>query len=253
MEKHLLEKYNDNPKLRALINLIPNIGGALDILLSEKGAKWREERLHKLLLELDAKIDEVKSDNDFDKKMEERFESEEFYDLLIQAMNSAIKTRHSQKISSYANILLNHIIQADNERFSSELIIATLDSLTMDEVVYLSELYKHKNGIELYVVFGTKIYQKKYQEWIQENGQVANKSEDLPIQCKFPFDIDLIWKLLASKNIINIDSEKRFGTFTYSHGNSMMTHSGQIQYSERITYSISDFGKEFIQWIVLKK
>jgi hypothetical protein len=45
MKKNLLEKYEDSNVLRALINLIPNIGGSLDILLSIKGSQWREERL----------------------------------------------------------------------------------------------------------------------------------------------------------------------------------------------------------------
>jgi len=253
MEKHLLEKYNDNPQLRALISLVPNIGGALDILLSEKGSKWREERLHKLLKELDAKIDLVKSDKYFADKMKERLVSEEFYDLLVQSMNSAIKTRQSQKIELYANILLNHIINANNENYSSELVIAILDSLTIDEITYLSELHKNKDKIELYVINGTKIHKEKYQNWITEHRKIANCSEELPSECKFPFNIELIWKLLTDKNIIDTVNDNRLGSFSYSYGDKWLNKSGQIQYSEKIIYSISDFGQEFINWILLKQ
>jgi len=252
MEKHLLEKYNDNPQLRALISLVPNIGGAIDILLSEKGAKWREERLQKLLKELDAKIDLVKSNEYFDANMKERLVSEEFYDLLVQSMNSAIKTRQSQKIEMYANILLNHIINANNKNYSSELMVAILDSLTIDEITYLSVLHKSQDKIELYVIHGTKIHKEKYQNWIKEHSKIANSSEEFPSECKFPFNIELIWKLLTDKNIISIVSENELGSFSYSYGNKWLVQSGEIQYSEKIIYSTSDFGQEFINWILLK-
>ena len=109
MEKKLVEKYSENHKVRALVNLIPHIGGALDVLLSEKGAKWRGERLMKLLSELDSRIGNLENSSLIEKIVNETKESEEFYDLLIQSLNSVIRTRHEEKISCYANILLNYI------------------------------------------------------------------------------------------------------------------------------------------------
>ena len=55
MDNKLLEKYEQSTIFRALVNLIPKVGDSLDILLSSKGSKWREERLKK------EKIDMIKS------------------------------------------------------------------------------------------------------------------------------------------------------------------------------------------------
>lgn len=251
MKNKHLEKYPDNFKVRALINLIPHIGGALDILLTEKGAKWREERINKLLSELDAKIEDVKSNGFSDEKINQKFESEEFYDLLIQAMNSSIRTRHSQKISYYSNILLNQIVLDHQTEFSSELMIATLDNLTIDEINYLTELFNNQNKIELRLVLGRLIYQEKYQDWIRINKKIANNGEELPEDCLFPFNVNLIWKLLSDKNLVNIDGSDQFGSFDYSYSAGLRT-SGQIKYSEKVIYSISEFGEQFIKWIIMK-
>jgi hypothetical protein len=62
MKNNLIEKYPNNYKLRAFVSLLPNIGGALDILLSEKGSKWREKRLIEFLTKLETRIENLESD-----------------------------------------------------------------------------------------------------------------------------------------------------------------------------------------------
>lgn len=252
MGQNLIEKYSDNPILRTLVSLIPNIGGALDILLTEKGAKWRAERLFKLLSELDCRIGNLEKEDGLNLKIKEELESEEFYDLLIQALNSVIRTRNTQKISCYANILFNHIINTESKQFSSELIIATIDNLTLYEIEYLSELFNSGNKITTYIVLGKEIHWEKYLSDIQKTGNIASQQDRLPKECLFAFDLSLIWKMLSDKNIVIIDKKEGFGNLSYTYGNSMMQRSSQITYTAKIEYKMSEFGYEFVKWILNK-
>jgi hypothetical protein len=146
--------------------------------------------------------------------------------------------------------LINSIIKTKNNQFSSELMIATLDNLTLDEIEYLSELKKASGQIELFVVLGTRIYWDKYLKNIEITGNVADKREELPNECLFPFDLNLIWKLLSDKNIITIDNIKEFGSLPYTSGSSNYRVSSYVQYTEKIVYKMTEFGNEFIKWII---
>jgi hypothetical protein len=249
MKEKLIEKYPDNYKLRALINLIPNIGGALDVLLTEKGNNWREQRLVEFLSNIESRIENLES-NITEKAINDLSNSEETYDLLIQSFNSVIRTRHSDKISFYANILVNHIISSENQRYSSELLISILDNLTMDEIKYLSALHNSINGFVTHKIFGLEVNWEKCQELIQVKRTAPDRKEDVDEECVFPHNVDLIWKLLRDKNIVIITKKEGFEYLKYSYGNSMSMVSSQITSTERKEYQISDFGKEFITWII---
>ena len=97
MNSDFFKGYGINNVPRALINLIPTIGDSLDILLSVKGLKWREERLKAFFLDLDKRVGKIENDEVI-KKISE---SEEFYDLIVLSMNSVVKTRHQKKIECY--------------------------------------------------------------------------------------------------------------------------------------------------------
>ena len=62
MDNKLLEKYEQSTIFRALVNLIPKVGDSLDILLSSKGSKWREERLKKEKIEYDKRMKQLDKD-----------------------------------------------------------------------------------------------------------------------------------------------------------------------------------------------
>ena len=240
MKRNLLEKYEENNVLRALVNFIPNIGGSLDILLSIKGSKWREERLKTFLADLDKRVGEIE-DQEVIKKISE---SEEFYDLIVLSMNSIIKTRHRKKIECYSNILLNSLV-LPKSKISSELLIATLDAITIDEIEYLSELKNNSNEIKIDIIEGKKIIWAKYLKHLQQTGK-----ENIPNESVFDFNIDLIWKLLNDRNLILTESKKEFKYLDYTYSTSMQSMQSSVLSTEKITYTMSDFGKEFINWVL---
>ncbi|SFB15954.1 hypothetical protein SAMN05660845_1914 [Flavobacterium swingsii] len=239
MDRNLLEKYEDSNVLRALVNFIPYIGGSLDILLSAKGSIWREERLKSFLSILDKRISELENQEVIIKISE----SEEFYDLLIQSMNSVIKTRHHEKIECYANILTNSLINHGSS-ISSELFISTLDIITIDEIKYLAELKKNSYQIHIEIIDRKKVLWQKYLNQLETTGD-TNVSDE----CIFKLDIDLIWKLLSDKNLITINGIKHHRDLDYTYSTRMSSIKSSVLSTKMISYNITEFGEEFIEWI----
>ncbi|MCA4782693.1 hypothetical protein IF125_10560 [Empedobacter stercoris] len=240
MEKSLLEKYEGSNTLRALVNLIPTIGGSLDILLSIKGSKWREDRLKEFLSHLDSRISEIES-LDLINKISE---SEEFYDLIVQSMNSVIKTRHREKIICYTNILICNLTNQES-KISSDLYVSILDSITIDEIKYLSALKDSNFQITFEKINGENVIWEMYKQHLEKTN--INK---IPENCLLKFDNELIWKILSDKNLILIESKKDFKYLPYTYSTSMSSLSSTITSSSSTTYKISEFGKDFINWIL---
>ena len=252
MSNKLIEKYPDNFRLRTLINLIPNIGGALDILLSEKGNKWREKRLTEFLSKLESRITSLESNISI-KAIEELSNSEETYDLLIQSFNSVIKTRHSEKTSAYANILINHISHTIKSTYSSEIMISVLDVITIDEIEYLSALHKSEEDFITHTIFGIEVVWTECLSSIQKLQKAPNNGNEISKNSKFKYSLKIIWKMLSDRNIIEIDSKSGFEDLNYFYGGSNFRHSGYITSTEKKVYKITEFGVEFINWISEQK
>jgi len=247
MNSDILEKYSNSPYLRAFVSLIPNIGGALDILLSEKGAKYREERLSNLLSHLDSRIEKLELASS---QIEERFSNEEFYDLFIHAVESSLKTRHVAKQVAYANILLNQVTPSENGLHNAELMMVTLDNLSIEEIRYLSELRTLSGQINVHLVYGEKVFLNECRDLLQAKGIEINSPKDIPEESKIHLPLDIIWKFLSDKNIVEINTDDRNGSLQYSYGSSNMMTRTHLAYDGQIEYKISEFGKEFITWII---
>ena len=245
MEKNLIEKYEGKYKIRALINAIPYIGGALDLLLSEKGAVYREERIELFLNQLNERLGQIE-ENEIQTEI---MNSEEFYDLMIQTMNSVIKTRHKEKIEYFSNILSNHIQKEKKSEINCELMISILESLTIDEIHYFSELSKDQNEIQLYNILGTKIIWSRYLDHIKKTGSIASRKNQLPQESIFDCQMDVIWQMLNVKHLVIIEEINELGKLDYYYSTSYQSFSGQVDYNKKIKYGITDFGLEFLKWI----
>lgn len=250
MHTNLIEKYSNCSILRAGVNLIPTIGGALDILLSEQGAKYREKRLQNFLSSLDSRIGELELQNE---ELKERLSNEAFYDLFIHAAESCIKTRHDSKHIAYANILLHQFSQNYHNSNTAELMMITLDNLSIEEIEYLSELNESNGELIAHIIYGTKINKKECIDiLIREKIELEN-ANDIPSECKFKQDLDIIWKFLSDKNIIEIIKNDKPKNEPYSYGNNSQSTTAHLQFDGEIKYRTSSFGKEFINWIIQEK
>lgn len=135
----IIESYSGNKKLRAAINLIPYVGGALDVLISSNIQDKTLERLEKLFGGLKINLEAIK-----DSQIElEYLESEEFYDLLLKAMNASVKTRLDDKIKVYSEILKSAIVQDNEETLSHEDILNIVEQLTENDVIHIKNLIEY--------------------------------------------------------------------------------------------------------------
>src|SRR3989339_28063 len=246
MKKPKIEKYAESYKLRAITSAVPYIGGALDILLSKKGEKIRERRINELFANINDRLEKIEDKESLD----EYLNTEEFYDLFIKVLNTVIRTRHSEKINGYANILINHLTTMKSENENSELMVNTLDSLVTEELNYLSDLYNNDSEIILYKVFGIYLTKEKLNECIKETNNAPSNKNEIPQDYHYENSRMIIWKFLSDKNIIEIHKKEGFGSLPYNFGSSNMMVSGSTNYSEITKYKLSEFGEEFIKWFI---
>lgn len=138
--------YTDNLGLRAYIQMIPIVGGSVDLLLTSKWHKISQKRLEifiEAVTEEFALIEETKVDRQF-------LETEEFFDLVIKALNLVIKTRSSEKIKLYAKILQGSLTKS-NSTFHAEDYLNVLEELTEKELVFAKCFYELKSKNEPYL------------------------------------------------------------------------------------------------------
>lgn len=135
--------YNDSSLLRLSILGIPKIGTVIDTILTTKGQKISYDRLLSFFTELDKEIKTI-----HEKYIDlEYIESEEFYDLLIKAMDASMKSRFIDKRMYYARILGNKC-SADSEDFNPEFFIDIINELTMEELLVAKKMFELKTTDE---------------------------------------------------------------------------------------------------------
>ena len=122
--------YADQTAIRALINIIPYIGGSLDVIFVSKGQKIVDQRLREFIKKLTEELNKV-SESKVDKKY---LDSEEWFDVVIKAMDSARKTRDTEKISWYAKILRGAVALGDRIDFDPEAYLQVLTELSSNEL-----------------------------------------------------------------------------------------------------------------------
>jgi hypothetical protein len=131
--KSLQVKYTENKVLRAAINLIPNIGGSLDILISTDISKRNFERYDNFIADLKSQLQNI----DESKISQTYLNSEEFYDLFIQTSTLVVKTRLKEKIKVYSKIIVNSLIGDFNESQKPEDILNFIEDLTENDILLI--------------------------------------------------------------------------------------------------------------------
>jgi hypothetical protein len=122
--------YADQTVIRAAINLIPYVGGSLDVIFTSKGQKITGQRIQEFIKKLAEELNKV-SESKVDKKY---LDSEEWFDVVIKAMDSARKTRDTEKISWYAKILRGAVVLRDRIDFDPEAYLQVLTELSSNEL-----------------------------------------------------------------------------------------------------------------------
>lgn len=134
----LSESYSEHFLLRAGVNLIPCIGGALDIFVAGRGEKIAKKRIENFIEEL--KI-ELKDFNE--KKLDKEYlESECFFDLIINTFKKVVINRTKEKTKLFAKIIKNSISNESQKNHDEPFIyLDTISELSEQEMILANKIY----------------------------------------------------------------------------------------------------------------
>lgn len=132
------EAYTQNAWWRSLVTVIPYVGSALDLLLASKGQAMIQDRIARLFDSLKEELSQVREEA-VDK---EYIQSEEWFDLIVNALDAATKTRDTAKIRLYAKVLRGALTARCSEASSPEEYLTVLANLTPMEVEVASAIYR---------------------------------------------------------------------------------------------------------------
>ncbi|HDR4614609.1 TPA: hypothetical protein QCQ90_002168 [Bacillus cereus] len=130
--------------IKAIMAGIPTVGASIDAIISSKQAEYKEKRIKELFYFLKAALDKVE-ENKIDK---EWVESEEFFDLLRNAVESSTKSRSIEKIKMNAMILSNVLTIENKENYRPEEYLAILSELTTQECKALLVVYERFESLK---------------------------------------------------------------------------------------------------------
>src|SRR4030042_2626392 len=138
------EAYVEKTWLRAAINLIPDSGGSLDVVLASRGS-LHQKRIVDFLESLKDEMSHIKEE-----RIDTAYlESEEFSDIILRVMEASLRTRDREKMCLYAKFLRGAILIQDRKQVSLEDYLETLIELTLIELGVARTIYKQQRNSEL--------------------------------------------------------------------------------------------------------
>lgn len=135
--------YGDQTIIRAAINAIPYVGSSVDILLSSSGQTFIIKRIENFISELEKQIgllDKSKINSEF-------LKTEQGFDIIIKAFNSASRTRQTEKLKLYSKIIKGAIsLDKEYEEDEPETYLRIVEELTLKELKVAKCLFELKEN-----------------------------------------------------------------------------------------------------------
>ena len=131
--------FSNNLALRTAVQLIPTLGGIIDMALTSKWQDYiqkRQDLFNEAIIQEFQDLDETKIDREY-------LESEEFMDLFAKTLNLVLQTRSKEKIGIYVKILKGSLLIKD-ELFKPEDYLNILEELTEAEMSFAKQFYDLK-------------------------------------------------------------------------------------------------------------
>jgi len=249
-KEKLIEKYDNLLPLKLLIQNIPYVGTSLDTILSNVGNKWREKRLQIFIQSLDEKIRNIEIiDQELVSEMQNKVNSEDFYNLFIQAGQKSTMTHKKEKIECFANLLKNYLVKDTSfNDYLIEVFLNITENLSEIEIIELSEL--QDNSLEIYYSYQDKPFDiKRMQNDISKRKLDINYNS-IPKEYEYDNFYTFCYNQLRKLDLVNIEeTEKYGGSIPIGWSTSYQSVSSQLQYKRKDIITISEFGKKYIEWI----
>lgn len=123
IRERALTAYERDVAVRAAVQAIPWVGTVLDTLFSVEASRIRDKRAQEFLRSLSERLERVEH--------KPRVDQEELFDLVIDAIERAVRTRSAEKRAQFAAIVANRMegdLEADQASMAMR-IISELDAL----------------------------------------------------------------------------------------------------------------------------
>lgn len=98
-------QYSEQTALRAAIQLIPYVGGAIDTLVTGKATQIQMQRIEHFLRELQARLERVEM-------IKANVDDDAFMDLMLTTFEKVSRARSDDKRSRFANIVSRQVVEA---------------------------------------------------------------------------------------------------------------------------------------------
>jgi len=130
----IIQKYEGNTVLRVIVNLIPYVGGSLDVALN-KWSQIKQRRIDELMGAINEELEGIQDDL-INKSY---LESDEFYDLVYQIVNNALANRCPETRIAYAKVVRSAVL---NEETTANLedIIRQVEGMREKDLFFLRAL-----------------------------------------------------------------------------------------------------------------
>lgn len=130
----IIQKYEGNTVLRVIVNLIPYVGGSLDVALN-KWSQIKQRRIDELMGAINEELEGIQDDL-INKSY---LESDEFYDLVYQIVNNALANRCPETRIAYAKVVRFAVL---NEETTANLedIIRQVEGMREKDLFFLRAL-----------------------------------------------------------------------------------------------------------------
>ena len=127
----IIQKYEGNTVLRVIVNLIPYVGGSLDVALN-KWSQIKQRRIDELMGAINEELEGIQDDL-INKSY---LESDEFYDLVYQIVNNALANRCPETRIAYAKVVRSAVL---NEETTANLedIIRQVEGIREKDIFFL--------------------------------------------------------------------------------------------------------------------
>jgi len=99
------QQYSEQTALRAAIQLIPYVGGAIDTLVTGKAIQIQTQRIEHFLRELQARLEHVEM-------IKANVDDDAFTDLMLTTFEKVSRARSDDKRNRFANIVSRQVVEA---------------------------------------------------------------------------------------------------------------------------------------------
>jgi len=209
------------PSLRAALQIVPHVGGAVEVLFGEFAERLHEKRLRRFFLLLEEKWQEEKLPHSLPP-------SEELYDLMRVVVRGVVETRHEEKVMRFARIVAKAVGLSEwSKGKESARLLRDLDLIHIGILVALSKGARSAGEAfgGLPVLFLPCDLEQKSKHRVPELGSVL------------PGDYPLSSVRIAVAELISRGLAVDAGIGVYG-GVPSMSH-----------ISLTDAGREFLSWL----